>query len=145
MSEDKIEIYKIHVQSADKIDERRDLTVRTYGGVCGVITAIAAGMNLEYPAVSLALWLFLLLVAFIWKQTLSSLTSKLLAKANILREMEEQQLVSFPFLIKERAEWETSGEKPLQKVSKNAPNIFMGFGGVGGFISLFVLLCLENT
>ena len=27
MSDDKIEIYKIHVQAADKIDERRDITV----------------------------------------------------------------------------------------------------------------------
>ena len=140
MSDDKIEIYKIHVQAADKIDERRDITVRTYGGICGVVAAIAASMILEYPAVSVMLWLFLLIVAFVWKETLSSLTSKLMAKANILREMEEQQLVSFPFLIKERAEWEASGEKPLQKVSKNAPNIFMWFGVVGVVISLVVLI-----
>ena len=52
MSVDKIEIYKIHVQAADKIDERRDITVRTYGGICGVIAAIAASMILKDPAVS---------------------------------------------------------------------------------------------
>ena len=145
MSQNNIEIYKVHVQSADKIDERRDITVRTYGGICGVIAAIAASMIFEYPTVSVLLWLFLLIVAFIWKETLSSLTSKLIAKAKILREMEKQNLVSYPFLIKERTEWEATGVKPLQIISKNAPKIFMWFGGIGMFISLFVLFCLENA
>ena len=142
MSVDKIEIYKIHVQAADKIDERRDITVRTYGGICGVIAAIATSMMLKDPAVSVMLWLFLLIVAFVWKETLSSLTSKLMAKATILREMEEQQFVSFPFLIKERTEWEALGKKPLQKVSKNAPIIFMWLGVIGIMISLVILICL---
>ena len=106
-----------------------------------MITALAASMILEHPIVSFVLWIFLLIVTFVWKETLSSLTSKLLAKANILREMEEQQLVSFPFLIKERAEWEASGVKPLQIVSKNAPVIFMWLGVLGIGASIFVYIC----
>ena len=145
MSDDKIEIYKVHVQSADKLDERRDVTVRTYGGVCGVIVALSASLILEHPVISTIMWVFLFVVALIWKETLSSLTSKLTAKANMLRVMEEQQLVSFQFLIKERAEWEALSKRPLQKVIKYAPNIFMLLGGVGAGVSLFILFCLEST
>ena len=58
MSDDKIEIYKVHVQSADKLDERRDVTVRTYGGVCGVIAALAASLILEHPVISIIMWGF---------------------------------------------------------------------------------------
>ena len=145
MSNDKIEIYKIHVQSADKLDERRDVTVRTYGGVCGVIAALSASLILEHPVISIIMWVFLFVVALIWKETLSSLTSKLTAKADMLRLMEEQELVSFQFLIKERAKWEALGKRPLQKVIKYAPNIFMLLGGVGVAVSLFVLFCFEST
>ena len=142
MSDDNIEIYKIHVQSADKIDERRDIAVRTYGGVCGVIVAISASLIMKHPFISIIMWAFLFVVALVWKGTLSSLTSKLTAKANILREMEEQELISFQFLIKERAKWESLKEKPLERVSKNAPTMFMWLGGIGIVISLVVLISL---
>ena len=145
MSDDKIEIYKVHVQSADRLDERRDVTVRTYGGVCGVIAALSGSLILEHPVISIIMWVFLFTVALVWKETLSSLTSKLTAKANMLRVMEEQQLVSFQFLITERAEWETLSKRPLQKVIKYAPNIFMLLAMVGVGASLFVLFCFESS
>ena len=138
MSLEYVEIYKTHVQSADKLDERRDTTVRTYGSVCAVIVTVATGIISELPLASLALWVLLIVVASIWTATLGSLTAKLIAKADELREMEKNALVPHQFLTNERERWEAMKTSPLQVVAKQAPNIFR-LAGVAGIVLIVIL------
>ena len=131
MSEN-IEIYKAHLQSADKLDERRDATVRTYGSVCVVIVTVAVGLlPQDHLFASLAMCVLLVLVASIWRETLEVLNAKLTAKSKGLMHMEREELVPFQFLIKENGEWERSKTRRMRVVSKFAPDAFGAVGVLG--------------
>ena len=131
MSEN-IEIYKAHLQSADKLDERRDATVRAYGSVCAVVVTVTAGLlTQDHPLVSAAMCVLLVLVAWIWRETLGTLNAKLIVKSKGLMQMEREELVPFPFLTRETDEWERSKTRPIQVVSRLAPDAFRVIGVLG--------------
>lgn len=141
MSEN-IEIYKAHLQSADKLDERRDATVRTYGSVCAVVITVTAGLlTQDLLVVSAAMCVLLLLVASIWRETLGALNAKLTAKSKGLMEMEKADLVSFPFLIRESGEWERSKTRRMGVVSRFAPDAFRVVGLLGVAYHTYAWFC----
>ena len=100
----------LHVQSADKLDGRRDASVLAYGGMCVVLTTAAVAAFEPFPLPSAVLWALLAVVAFAWLATLHSLTAKLKAKNRVLTEMEDRQEVPTAFLIRERQHWEGLGK-----------------------------------
>lgn len=126
-------IYQLNVQSADRIDERRDTTTRLHGGMCIFLTSVAVGTFEALPWVSFVLWLFLCTVAYGWLATLDSLKAKLRAKNELLTKMESDQDVPFPFLTKERRKWESYQTKPHQRALKHAPVVFLVLG-IGGSV-----------
>ncbi len=130
---DQLAIYQLNAQSADKLDERRDATTRAHGGLCIIVATAAVGTLDPYPTVAAVLWAFLVVVALGWLATLQSLTAKLEAKNRLLICMEEDGLVPFEFLTKERNKWESLESKPLQAVLKCAPFAFLVLG-VGAFL-----------
>lgn len=91
--DENLSVYQLNVQSADKLDERRDAAVRAYGGICVAIATAATGLLKAFPVVSAVLWAFLVVVALAWLATLTSLTAKLSAKSDLLAEMEQNQQV----------------------------------------------------
>ena len=141
MSSSKTEIYKAHVQSADKIDERRDITVRTYGAACVAITAMAFGLVIEYPTLALGLFMALIVLGVLWVGLLGSLTAKLIAKSNLLRAIEQEGEVPLQFLTRERKEWESLDTPPLQTVIKRAPKAFIWIGAIGILLVAYCQLC----
>ena len=102
---DAVAIYQLHVQSADKLDERRDLSTRAYGGMSVVVTAAAAAGLDALPFLSVILWTLLCVVAVAWLATLDALTAKLKAKNLLLAQMEERGDVPITFLTQERQVW----------------------------------------
>lgn len=124
-------IYQLNVQSADKLDERRDATTRAYGGLCMVATTAAVGTLEDFPLVSAVLSAFLIVIALGWRATLDSLTAKLAAKNELLTKMEGQQDRPFRFLTQERKAWQALERQPLQKALKRAPHAFLILGTMG--------------
>jgi len=127
----RLAIYKLNVQSADKLDERRDTTTRAHGGLAMVAATAAVGMLQELPLVSAVLFAFLIVIALGWRATLDSLTAKLAAKHELLTSMEGQQDFPFGFLTQERKSWQALDTQPLQKVQMHAPYAFLILGTVG--------------
>ena len=134
---DKVAIYQLHVQSADKLDQRRDASVLAYGGMCVVLTPAAVAAFERLPLLSAALWALLFVVAFAWLATVHSLTAKLTAKNSVLTEMEENQDVPIAFLTRERQHWEDAGTLPLDWALQRAPWAFLllGVGGLYGTLA----------
>ena len=128
---DKLAIYQLHVQSADKLDARRDASVLAYGGMCVVLTPAAVAAFERFPLLSAVLWALLVVVAFAWLATLHSLTAKLTAKNRVLTEMEDNQDVPIAFLTREREHWEAASKPPLDWALQHAPCAFLLFGVVG--------------
>ena len=91
-----------------------------------------------YPTVAAVLWAFLIVIALGWLATVSSLTAKLTAKNNLLTSMEEDGLVPFEFLTKERKKRESLQSKPLQLALKCAPFAFLVLGA-GGFLGTLLV------
>ncbi len=141
---DKLAVYQVHVQSADKLDERRDASVRAYGGLCVVLTTAGAGVFDPFPLLAAVLWALLVVVAFAWVATLHSLTAKLASKNQLLIEMEASQEVPVAFLTREREHWETRGMPALAKLLQRAPWAFLllGVGGILGTIVQFAWTAL---
>lgn len=129
--DDNLSIYQLNVQSADKLDERRDVTTRSYGGMCIVVTTAATAAIQPYPFVSLVLWAILIVVALAWLATLGSLTAKLSAKNNLLTQMEQNDLVPTRFLTDERRHWKALDKPRLQTTLKHLPKAFMILGALG--------------
>ena len=144
--DDKLAIYQLHVQSADKLDERRDASVRAYGGMCVVLTTAAAGTFDRFPLLSAVLWALLVVAALAWIATLHSLTAKLTTKNRLLTEMEANHDIPTAFLTRERQHWETLGRPALAKVLQRAPWAFLllGAGGILGTLAhvAWKTLCL---
>ncbi len=134
---DQLAIYQLNVQSADKLDERRDATTRAHGGICIVVTTAAVSILGHSIHISAVLWGLLLIVAFGWLATLDSLTAKLTAKNRKLAEMERKQHVPTMFLRQERKEWKRLRSGRLQMALKRAPWAFVVFGA-GGLIGTLV-------
>lgn len=126
-----ISIYLAHLQSADRLDERRDAAVRAYGVMCIVVTTAATGSFVELPVVSVILWALLIVVALAWLATLGSLNAKLKAKNNLLIEMEQNAEWPTSYLTRERRKWETFNKKPLQNALRYVPLAFMLVGTCG--------------
>ena len=135
--DDKLAIYQLHVQSADKLDERRDTSVRAYGGLCVVLTAAAAGTGAQFQLLSAVLWGLLMVVAFAWRATLQSLTAKLTTKNRLLTEMEDNHDIPGAFLTRERQHWEGLGKPALAEALQRAPWAFLllGAGGILGTLA----------
>lgn len=129
--DDKLTIYQLNVQSADKLDERRDMSTRAFGAMSVVVTAVAVGALAELPLLSLALCVLLCVVALAWLATIDSLTAKLTAKNQILTQMEAHCDFPFAFLTQERRVWETLRKAPLEKALRCAPWAFLLLGIVG--------------
>ena len=53
--DDKLAIYQLHVQSADKLDERRDASVRAFGALCVIPTTVAVDAVERFPLPSAVL------------------------------------------------------------------------------------------
>ena len=136
-----LSIYQLNVQSADKLDERRDAAGRAYGVMCIVLTTAAAGSFEEIPLVSALLWALLAVVALAWRATLRSLNAKLTAKSQLLIEMEENQEVPISFLTRERKKWEELDKSPLQKSLQHAPLAFIILGTCGSLATLACSSC----
>ena len=136
-----LSIYQLNVQSADKLDERRDGTTRAYGGMCVVVTTAAFGSFEPLPFVSTVLWAFLIVVAFAWLATLKSLTAKLTAKTELLADMEKKQKVPTLFLTREREKWEDLNKPPLHRALRHAPTAFAVLGTSGFLGSLARVTC----
>ena len=134
---DKLAIYQLHVQSADKLDERRDASVLAYGGMCVLLTTAAVAAFERFPLPSAVLWALLVVVAFAWLATLHSLTAKLTAKNRVLTEMEDAQEVPTAFLTRERQHWEGLGKPALVRALQRAPWAFLllGAGGLLGTLA----------
>ena len=130
---DKLTIYQLNVQSADKLDERRDVSTRAYGVMCVAVTAASAGTVDVLPLLSAVLWALLCAVATAWLATLDSLTAKLTAKNRLLIEMEERCDVPLAFLTQERRSWEDLRALPLAQALQYAPWAFLVLG-VGGLV-----------
>lgn len=128
---DKLAIYQLNVQSADKLDERRDLCTRAYGVVSVAVTAASAGTIDTLPFLSAVLWALLCGVAIAWLATLNSLTAKLTAKNRLLTEMEERCDVPVAFLTQERRSWEDLRALPLAKALRSVPWAFLLLGVLG--------------
>ncbi len=128
---DMIAIYQTHVQSADKLDERRDASVRSCGGMCVVLTAASVGTFAGLPWLSAALWILLAAVAIGWLAILDSLTAKLTAKNRLLAEMEQHKDMPIAFLTGEREKWDSLAKPPLVKALRRAPWAFIAFAAVG--------------
>lgn len=60
---DKLAICQLRVQSADKLDTRRDASVLAYGGMCVVLTPAAVAAFERFPLLSAVLWALLVVVA----------------------------------------------------------------------------------
>lgn len=135
--DDKLAVYQLHVQSADKLDERRDASVRAYGGLCVVLTAAAAGTVNQFQLLSAVLWGLLVVVAFAWLATLHSLTAKLTTKNRLLTEMEDNHDIPGAFLTRERQHWESLDRPALAKALQRAPWAFLllGAGGILGTLA----------
>ena len=143
---DNLAIYQLNAQSADKLDERRDATTRSYGGMCIAVATAATGTVQAYPVVSSVLWAFLVVIALSWLATIASVTAKLTAKNSLLIEMERNGKVPAGFLIQERERWERLEKTPLQNAVRKAPTAFVSLGGCGLLTVLLVyvvcpLLC----
>ena len=139
--DDNLAICQLNAQSADKLDERRDATIRSHGGMCGTIDTAATGMFQSYPVVSAVLWVFLVMIALSWLASIASLTAKLTAKNSLLTEMESGVRVPARFLIQERERWERLDKTPLQIALHNAPAAFILLGS-GGLLTVFVVYVL---
>ncbi|MDE0373990.1 MAG: hypothetical protein OXI73_15805 [Rhodospirillales bacterium] len=126
-----LSIYQINVQSADKLDERRDATTRAYGGLSVVAATAAVSMLQDFPLVSAVLFAFLIAIALSWRATIDSLTAKLAAKNELLTKMEGPQDCPFRFLTQERKAWQALERQPLQKALKRAPHAFLILGTMG--------------
>ena len=134
--DDLIEIYKLNAQSADKLDERRDSTIRAYGGMCVVFGTTAVGVVMEFPNVAAGLCFFLIFIGFGWIASLHSLNAKLTAKRDLLIEVEEKLELAVPFLYEERKKWESQKSRPHQRSLRWVPYLFIMFGLVGLALSL---------
>ncbi len=121
-------IYQLHVQSADKLDERRDASVRAFGGMCVALTTAAAGTFERLPLLATVLSALLVVVAVAWLATLHSLTAKLTAKNRLLAETERKHQGPTGFLTRERQEWGLIGRTPLAKSLARAPWAFLLLG-----------------
>ena len=139
--DDKLAIYQLNAQSADKLDERRDATTRAHGGLCTVAATAAVVTLQDYPAVAAVLWAFVVVIAIGWLATLDSLTAKLQAKNKLLTGMEDDGCVPFKFLTRERKQWETLKSQPLQFALKHAPRTFLVLGA-GAFLSTLGIIFL---
>ena len=117
----------MNAESADQLDQRRDLTVRHYGVACVAMTVGAAGMFVDRPWVSAVLGLMLAATGVAWRTTLTSLTAKLAAKNAVLTNMEAETDI-YPFLTKEQRRWEELGRWPLEKSLKVVPFVFVAIG-----------------
>lgn len=136
--DDNLAIYQLNAQSTDKLDERRDATIRSHGSMCVAIATAATGTFQSYPVVSAVLWVFLVAIALSWLASIVSLTAKLTAKNSLLIEMERDGRVPARFLIQERKRWERLDRTPLQISLRYAPAAFILLGS-GGFLTVFVV------
>lgn len=136
---DNLSIYQLNAQSADKLDERRDITTRSYGGMCVVITTVATGAIQPFPIVSVLLWAILIVVALAWLATLGSLAAKLSAKNNLLTQMEQSDLVPTRFLTDEGNHWKGLHKPRLQTALGHLPKAFIILG-VGGLLGTLAYL-----
>ena len=143
--DDKLAIYQLHVQSADKLDGQRGASVLAYGAMCVVLTTAAVAAFERFPLPAAVLWALLALVAFAWLATLHSLTAKLKAKSRVLTEMEDSQEVPSAFLNRERKHWETLRRPALAKVLQHAPWAFLlvGVRGTLGTLAHFAWTTLR--
>ena len=139
--EDDLAMYQLNAQSADKLDERRDATTRSHGGMCVVVAVGAAGTFGTIPLVSEVLCLFLVIIALSWNATLDSLTAKLTAKSSLLAKMEAEGKVPGNFLIRERECWEEIGKRPLQVAARKAPTAFIWLGAAGFIVAVTAEIC----
>ena len=139
--DDDLSIYHLNVQSADKLDERRDATVRSHGAMCIVLTTAATGSFEMLPIVSAVLWVLLAVVALAWLASLRSLTAKLSAKSQLLVEMERNQQVPTSFLVRERKKWEELHKSRLHKSLQHAPIAFVVLGSCGFLGTLSYVAC----
>ena len=117
-------VYQLHVMSADKIDERRDITIRSYGGMSVIVVGAIAGTFGSFPIVSAYLSVLMIAISWSWHSTLKSLTAKLTAKHSLLEDMENDGKVPVKFLICERKHWESKRVQSLQKSLNLIPIIF---------------------
>ena len=129
--DDKLTIYQLNAQSADKLDERRDISTRAFGAMSVAITAVAIGVLAELPLLSVTLCVLLCVVAVAWLATLDSLTAKLKAKNQLLTQMEAGSDFPIAFLTQERRVWDTFRKTPLDKALRCAPWAFLALGVVG--------------
>lgn len=136
--DDNLAIYQLNAQSADRLDERRDATTRSYGGICVAVAAAAIGTFQSNPVLSAFLWVLLVIIALSWLATIAALTAKITAKNSLLTEMERDGKVPARFLIRERECWERLDKPPLQNVLRNAPTAFVLLGG-GGFLAVLLV------
>lgn len=139
--DDDLSIYQLNVQSADKLDERRDAVVRSHGVMCIVLATAATSSFETLPVVSAVLWVFLVVVALAWLDSLRSLTAKLAAKSQVLTEMEMNEDVPTSFLVRERKKWEKLDRSPLHKVLQRVPIAFVVLGSCGFLGTLLSVAC----
>ncbi|MDE0106918.1 MAG: hypothetical protein OXN96_03870 [Bryobacterales bacterium] len=139
--DDDLSVYQLNVQSADKLDERRDAAARSHGVMCIVLTTAATGSFEMFPIVSAVLWVFLAVVALAWFASLRSLTAKLSAKCQLLMEMEKNQEVPTSFLVRERQQWEKLDKSPLHNALQHTPIAFVVLGSCGFLGTLLFVAC----
>ena len=155
MSDDEgLQIYQAHVQSVDRIDERRDFTTRSYGILCAAILSSASiGVINNLLMVSFILFCTLSIVSIAWQLTLESLTAKLIAKSDELKHVENEYGFRVRFLTEERERWErlrSDSEsriiklKPLSVASKYLPKLLFGFGCISAALSLALAICMPE-
>lgn len=131
--DDKIIIYQLNAQSADKLDERRDMSTRAFGAMSVVVTAVSIGTLDALPVLSIVLCVLLCVISVAWLATLNSLTAKLKAKNELLIQMESCTDFPIAFLTQERRIWESLRKARLDKVLRFAPCAFLLFG-IGGLL-----------
>ena len=103
------QIYQLQVQSADKIDERRDMTTRLYGTLCVAIMAasVTIGFIHGFSWASAILFTTVSIVTIGWKYSLKSLSAKLSAKNQLLLRMEKELDLDTRFLNEEQRIWKS--------------------------------------
>ena len=118
MSEkDCVSIYVVHVQSANKIDESRNSSTRSYGALCAILVVANLGAltEIEQPIAAISVSILLILISLGWLLTLISLTAKLDAKHDMLCRLEYTGNLPIEFLTQEAKVRETRGIRLLQK------------------------------
>ena len=134
------EAYKLFIESADRVDIRRDLTTRSFGLPCILISiAIFTGYGQFDILLLKILSLLVLLIGFYWFATISALSAKLKAKHHIIICIEQKLKISY--MQQEEKLWKREYRflgLSLGKILKIGPLIFI-IGAVVGVFYLFLM------